>query len=117
MRKKFVPDITVASKEEFLELFDCSIRTDLSNLIIDKILSNINSKKNIGGIFVYIQNWDQGIELTIKPDEFLEVLEEHLKIFEELEMYENCAKIHNGIKNLKIGNIIGSVKSFKKHQK
>ncbi|MFZ9376973.1 MAG: hypothetical protein ACO25K_07595 [Candidatus Fonsibacter ubiquis] len=36
--KGFKPDIIVSSTAEFSQLFDCSIRTDLSDMIIDKVI-------------------------------------------------------------------------------
>lgn len=116
--KGFKPDIIVSSTAEFSQLFDCSIRTDLSDMIIDKVISNISEDvQQVGGIRIYIKDTDSAIELTIRRDEFLEILEEHLKIYENLEMYEICAKIYEGIKKIKIGNLVDVVKTSKRRKK
>jgi hypothetical protein len=118
MAKKYVADIIVGSMKEFSDLFDCSIRTDLSDLIINKIIENIpTTVSQVRDIRIYVQDINQGIELNINRHEFLEVLEEHLAIYEDLEMYEKCSIIYTGIKKLKIGNLINDVKVSKKKSK
>jgi len=118
MANKYIPNISVSSMSEFTQLFDCSIRTDLSDLIINKILENISTNtKEITDVRIYVEDIDQWIQLNVKRTEFLEVLEEHLKIYEDLEIYEKCSMIYDGIKKIKIGNLVNHVKVSKKKSK
>jgi mRNA deadenylase 3'-5' endonuclease subunit Ccr4 len=110
--------ITVKNIEEFSHLFVPSKRTELSIAVIDLIETNLgNSKSIIKEIHIHIESTQTDIILALNRHEFLDVLEDQLKMFEEIELYEECARIVKIIKSLKTGSILQSLVESKKKNK
>lgn len=75
---------------------------DLSRVVVDTIIENIDKKR--GQIYIAnieIQEDDLTLELTVQPKEFISTLEKNLETFEMHEEYETCAKIIKYIDYLK----------------
>jgi len=102
--------ISVKNIEEFSYLFVPSERLELSKAVIEIIEENLdNSKQTIRDIHIHIESTQTDIILSVNRNEFLEVLEEQLKMFEEIELYEDCSRIAKLIKSLKAGSIVQSL--------
>jgi mRNA deadenylase 3'-5' endonuclease subunit Ccr4 len=102
--------ISVKNIEEFSHLFVPSERLELSKAVIEIIEENLdNSKQTIRDIHIHIESTQTDIILSVNRHEFLEVLEEQLKMLEEIELYEECARIAKLIKSLKAGSIVQSL--------
>ena len=102
--------ISVENVEEFSRLFIPSERTELSEAVIDVIEANLNNTLDvIKDIKVSIQDARTDIVLSIKRNEFVSILEEQLKAFEEIEHYEQCSKIVKIIQKIKAGAIVQSL--------
>lgn len=110
--------IRVNNTEEFTELFDCSIRQELSFAVVDTIIKNLSTKtKKVQVAHISIVYPETEMILEVQRSEFLETLEQQLKEFEAAELYEYCTKINDGIKRLKIAKIIQDVQISKKQNK
>lgn len=96
-------EITVNTHQEFDELIEGK-NIDVSKIIVDKILKNLNTKEK--QIFIFDVNvLTEGVfyELILETKDFLASLEHHLIVHEEYENYEICAKILKAITKLKNG--------------
>ena len=110
--------IKVNNVEEFQELFDCSIRQELSLAVVDTIIKNLTTKtKTVKVAHISIVHPETEMVLAVERGEFLETLEQQLKDFEAAELYEHCSKIYDAIKKLKIGKVIHDVQVHKKQTK
>ena len=110
--------IKVNNVEEFQELFDCSIRQELSLAVVDTIIKNLATKvKSVKVAHISIVNPETEMVLALERNEFLDTLEQQLKDFETAELYEHCSKIYDAIKKLKIGKVIHDVQIHKKSDK
>ena len=78
----------------------------VSQAIVNSILNNLKThKKNVHVLSVRCIEENTIFDITLEREHFVDTLKENLKHFEENEMYEQCAKIHNGI-NLLIGVVV-----------
>ena len=74
----------------------------ISQMIVDKILSNLKTKKRFIYILeIIIEESDKIINLTIDRKDFIDVLEKNIQIHAHHEKYERCIEIQNAIKKLK----------------
>lgn len=102
--------ISVKDIEEFSQLFIPAERTELSKAVINVISENINNTKDvIYDIRVSIESENTDIVLSIIRNDFIQILEEQLQLFEEIEHYEECAKIVKLIQKIKAGSIVQSL--------
>lgn len=102
--------IHVDNINEFARLFIPSERVDLSEAVVDVIESNLNNTKTVlKDIKVFIKDANTDIILSIKRNEFVNVLEEQLQLFEEIEYYEKCAQITKILRKIKAGAIVHSL--------
>ncbi len=75
---------------------------DISKAIVNKILSNLNTKKRFTHVLeVMIEDEDKIIDLTVDKRDFIDTLEKNLEIHVYHEEYEICTEIKNAIKKLK----------------
>jgi hypothetical protein len=99
-------EITVNNSEEFQELVD---RRDsrISKAIVDGILKNIKtSKKHIHVLSVNCMEEGEIIDITADRDNFIDILQENLPVYEREEWYEDCQRIVDSIKLLKIKPVV-----------
>lgn len=78
---------------------------DVSNLIVETILSNLNTdKKHIYALSITVEeDTDENngtYDITVNREQFITTLQDNLLIQERFEQYENCAKIKNALKYL-----------------
>jgi hypothetical protein len=75
---------------------------DLSRVVVDTIIENIDKKRGqIHIANIEVQKDDLILELTVQAKEFISTLEKNLETFESHEEYETCAKIIKNIDYLK----------------
>lgn len=87
--------------EDFEEMIS-SKDIEMSEIIVNKILSNINS--DIKDVYITeIRILDKGVafDLNVERKDFQKVLESNLNIFTHHERYEECRLISNAINFLK----------------
>lgn len=95
-----VPSITVKSYEEFKNL-QGEKALQLSSIIIETIINNLNSKKkHIPLVELTVQDQDRVFDITIDRDEFINILKIRLPFHEALEDFETCVRIVDAIKFL-----------------
>ena len=83
--------------ENFLQEHDLEI----SKLIVDSALNNLDSKKRyIHVIDVDVEEDDATLEITLDTQELVDTLEINLKTLEHYEEYEYCMRIKNAINKL-----------------
>lgn len=83
--------------EVFLQEHDLEI----SKLIVDSALNNLDSKKRyIHVIDVDVEEDDAILEITLDTNELVDTLELNLKILEYYEEYEYCMRIKKTINKL-----------------
>ena len=73
----------------------------ISEAVVNAILNNLKTrKKRIHMLSVKCTDEDTIFDITLEKNNFISTLKENLKYFEERELYEECVKIHEGIKTL-----------------
>ena len=73
--------------------------------IVETVLENLNTKKKEIPIFeIEVENEDAVYTLSVKRDEFIQILNTNLIHFENEEAYEGCQKIIEAINYLKTKN-------------
>ena len=94
-------EISVLNTEEFEQLiFDKDIR--IAKALVNTILDNLKkSKKHYHALSVLVVQEQAIYDITVEKKEFLSTLETNLPIFEEQEMYEECAEIVKAIEYIK----------------
>lgn len=93
-------EFKVNTLEEFQDMVDKK-HFSISEAIVSAILSNKKTrKKNVHILSVKCVEENVIFDITLERANFIDTLKENLKYFEERELYEECAKIHNGIKSL-----------------
>lgn len=94
----------VTTYEEYTKLLN-SDRIDVSEIIVNNILKNINNKKEQIFMFsVNVAEEDTDYNVTMNRKDFIDSLEKNLKIYEKYEKYEFCIKIVEAINILKRNN-------------
>ena len=67
---------------------------NLHNLIVDEVLLHYrNRKKTIPIVSIFVQDTNIYYDICVDPQDILETLTQNLKIMENYEDYERCAKI------------------------
>ena len=93
-------EFKVNTLEEFQDMVDKK-HFSISEAIVGAILSNKKTrKKNVHVLSVKCVEENVIFDITLERANFIDTLKENLKYFEERELYEECAKIHNGIQTL-----------------
>jgi len=73
----------------------------ISEAIVNAILNNLKTrKKRVHMLSVKCVEENTIFDITLEKVNFINTLKDNLKYFEERELYEECAKIHEGIKIL-----------------
>jgi protein-arginine kinase activator protein McsA len=93
-------EITLNNSDEFQQMVD---RKDfiIAEAIVKSILININSRKNnVHVLSVNCLDDSSTYDITLDKKYFIETLQENLQHFVERELYEECSKIVNAIKQL-----------------
>ena len=94
-------EISVFDNEEFEKLI---AKRDLriSKALVETILKNLKGRKrHIHALSVFVINEEVIYDITVDRQDFVTALENNLPIYEENELYEECAEIIKGIKFLK----------------
>jgi hypothetical protein len=93
-------EFKVNAMSEFQELVDAK-DFSISRAVVDSILSNLKTrKKHVHVLSVKCIEENTILDITLEKSHFIDTLKDNLSYFEDREMYEECAKIHNGIKTL-----------------
>ena len=110
-------EISVFDSEEFEKMI---AKRDLriSKALVETILKNLNGRKrHIHALSVLVENEETIYDVTVDRVDFVITLENNLSIYEENELYEDCAEIVKAIKFLKAKDLIGDKKESKKKPK
>lgn len=92
----------VRNEAEFQAMIDSKDFT-LSEVIVDEILKNLNTKKKEIHLFsVIVGNDDAVFDFKMNKVDFATSLEENKQPFLDREDYEKCEKIQNAIAKLEI---------------
>jgi hypothetical protein len=94
-------EINVFDSEEFEEMI---AKRDLriSKALVDTILNNLKGRKrHLHALSVLVEQEQTIYDITVDRQDFIVTLENNLSIYEEHELYEDCAKIVDAIKFLK----------------
>jgi protein-arginine kinase activator protein McsA len=93
-------EFNVNTLEDFQVMID-EKNFSISEAVVNAILSNLKTrKKHIHMLSVKCTEEDTIFDITLEKINFVSTLKDNLKYFEERELYEECAKIHDGIKVL-----------------
>tara|TARA_B100001287_G_C22413368_1_gene403492 strand:+ start:142 stop:480 length:339 start_codon:yes stop_codon:yes gene_type:complete len=94
-------EISVLNAEEFEQLIhDKDIR--IAKGLVNTILKNLKKpKKHYHALTILVVQEQTVYDITVEKKEFLNTLETNLPIFEEQEMYEECAEIVKAIEYIK----------------
>lgn len=107
-------EISVFNSEEFEKMVS---QRDLriSQALVETILKNLNGRKrHLHCMSISVINEETVYDITVDRQDFIETLENNLKIYEENELYEGCAEIVKAIKFLKTKNLLKGLKKDKK---
>jgi protein-arginine kinase activator protein McsA len=93
-------EFKVNTLEDFQMMVD-EKNFSISEAVVDAILSNLKTrKKRIHMLSVKCIKENAIFDITLEKTHFIDTLKDNLKYYEERELYEECAKIHEGIKSL-----------------
>lgn len=93
-------EFTVNNSQEFQDMVD-NEDFRIAKAIVESILSNINTKKkNIHILSVTCLEEDATYDITLERKHFYQTLDENIKFYLEKELYEDCAKIKQGMNEL-----------------
>jgi secreted Zn-dependent insulinase-like peptidase len=93
-------EFKVKTLEDFQLMID-EKHFSISEAVVNAILNNLKTrKKRIHMLSVKCTDENAIFDITLEKNNFVDTLKENLKYFEERELYEECAKIHEGIKVL-----------------
>jgi hypothetical protein len=100
----YVKQIKVETYEEFLAMAKTKDFM-LAKGIVEKVLSNLNTKKKEIPVFE-VEVGEEGAiyTLSMATSEFVDILEKNLAHYEREEEYEDCTKIIEAINYLKSKN-------------
>lgn len=73
---------------------------DFSKRIIDVTLDNLDAKEEVHVLDILAKDTGMIYEITLTPEDKIEVLKQNLEIIERFEDYETCSKIVEAIKYL-----------------
>ena len=100
----YVKKITVDNYDEFLKMA-LNQKFTMAQDIVETVLENLNTKKKEIPIFeIEVENEGAVYTLSVKRDEFIQILNTNLIHFENEEAYEGCQKIIEAINYLKTKN-------------
>jgi hypothetical protein len=94
-------EISVYDSNEFEELIQ---QRDLriSKALVNTVLKNLKGRKrHLHALSVLVEQEQTIYDITVDREDFLLTLENNLPIFEQHELYEDCAEIVKAIKFLK----------------
>lgn len=93
-------EFKVNTLEDFQKMVDQK-HFSISEAVVNAILSNLKTrKKRVHMLSVKCVEENTIFDITLEKTNFVDTLKDNLKYFEERELYEECAKIHKGIKTL-----------------
>lgn len=93
-------EFKVNTLEDFQKMVDQK-HFSISEAVVNAILSNLKTrKKRVHMLSVKCVEENTIFDITLEKTNFVDTLKDNLKYFEERELYEECAKIHDGIKAL-----------------
>jgi len=93
-------EFKIKNKESFDEEIEGNL--EISNLIVNTILDNINTtKKHIYALSIILEDTGDTYDFTINRDCFRDTLNKNLYIQEKYEQYEICNKIIEALEKLK----------------
>lgn len=93
-------EFKVNTLEDFQKMVD-NKTFSISEALVNSILDNLKTrKKNIHVLSVKCDEENAIFDITLEKRYFVDTLKENLKYYEEREMYEECSKINNAVKNL-----------------
>ena len=96
--------ITVENYSDFLEMA-LHQKFTFSQGIVETILENLHTRKKEIPVFeIDVDSEGATYTLSVKKDEFIEILKTNLIHFENEEAYEGCQKILEAINYLKTKN-------------
>ena len=97
---KMALELNVFNSEEFEKLVT-SRDFRISKALVDTVLKNLNGKKrHYHALTVNVEEEMMVYDITIDKSDFVVVLQNNLKEFEELEEYEKCAEMVKAIEKL-----------------
>jgi len=100
---KKVEEFKVNTLQDFQEVVD---KKDMGvkKAVVNAILNNLKSRrKNIHIISVNCLKENSIFDITLQKEHFVDTLNENIKYFEEVEMYEECGKMLKAIETLNKG--------------
>jgi hypothetical protein len=94
-------EISVFDSDEFEKLVE-NRDLRISKALVETILKNLKSRKRYFHALSILVEQEQTIyDITVDKQDFVITLEQNLTVFEENEMYEECAEMVKAIKFLK----------------
>lgn len=100
----YVKKITVDNYDEFLKMA-LNQKFTMAQDIVETVLENLNTRKKEIPVFEIEVDGEGAIyTLSVKRDEFIQILNTNLIHFENEEAYEGCQKIIEAINYLKTKN-------------
>jgi hypothetical protein len=110
-------EISVFDSEEF-EKMVAQRDLRISKALVETILKNLTGRKRyIHALSVLVENEETIYDVTVDRRDFVETLESNLPIYEENELYEECAEIVKAVNFLKTKQLLEGVKEKKKRSK
>lgn len=98
--RKMALELNVFNSEEFEKLVT-SRDFRISQALVDTVLKNLKGKKRFyHALSVNVEEEMVVYDITIDKSDFVTVLQNNLKVFEEEEEYEKCSEIAKAIKKL-----------------
>jgi len=100
----YVKKITVDNYDEFLKMA-LNQKFTMAQDIVETVLENLNTRKKEIPVFeIEVDGEGATYTLSVKRDEFIQILNTNLIHFENEEAYEGCQKIIEAINYLKTKN-------------
>jgi len=100
----YVKKITVDNYDEFLKMA-LNQKFTMAQTIVETVLDNLKTRKKEIPVFeIEVDSEDATYTLSVKREEFIQILNTNLIHFENEEAYEGCQKIIEAINYLKTKN-------------
>jgi hypothetical protein len=94
-------EISVFDSDEF-ERMVANRDLRISKALVETILKNLNGRKrHLHALSILVEQEQTIYDITVDRQDFVITLEQNLTVFEENEMYEECAEMVKAIKFLK----------------